>query len=327
MLLLKLPVDILDVIFFQSGLDPADLAHLATLHSALYHLVIPRLYKDNIRQRHAHCLFWAAKTGTLRTLSKALSYGADPNTAGPDEADTMEMLEAYADYTSLRIKVAWAQKVFGTPLHFAASLGHGEIVAALLDAGADIHAPSRGLCRCAFNGSRGYRVTSEAEGHGMNESIRPLPNWLPLHHAVCNGHLSTANLLLDRGASLQMCYEPHAQEDFLALPSLVHCATGNGLETLVQRALEVDIRTALRAENELDSPLHYACESWNSKGAIRRLVAAGHDVNLNCGWPVRKTPLLVPAKWVTILPPFICSEQEPILDNWPQMNWKMTRMI
>ncbi|KAK8091669.1 hypothetical protein PG997_002030 [Apiospora hydei] len=49
--------------------------------------------------------------------------------------------------------------------------------------------------------------------------------------------------------------------------------------------------TALRGEDDLDSPLHYACESWDSEGVINLLVAAGHDLNLECGWPRQRTPL------------------------------------
>ncbi|KAK8022610.1 hypothetical protein PG993_013377 [Apiospora rasikravindrae] len=292
-MLLSLPVEILIEITCHSGLDPADLAHLATLHSALYHIAIPHLYKNDIQHGGSHCMFWAATNGRLQTLTKALEHGADPNVVGPDEADSEALLDAFADVgnpdNDHNFGDPLLEEVYGTPLHTAASFGHNDIVAALLDAGADVHAPSRGLCKCRFNTLRGFR--EPLEDRELLDDDFPFPNWLPLHHAVCHGHVSTANLLLDRGASLQMCYEPRSFALLKKLPSLVHCAAANGLEELVQRALEMDAGTALRGEDDLDSPLHYACESWDSEGVIQRLVAAGHDLNVECGRHRPMTPL------------------------------------
>ncbi|KAK7937401.1 uncharacterized protein PG986_014269 [Apiospora aurea] len=292
-MLLSLSVEILTEITCQSDLDPADLAHLATLHSALYHIAIPHLYMNDLRHGGSHCMFWAAKNGRLQTLIKALEHGADPNVVGPDEADSEAMLDVFADVGNPdnddNLGESLFKEVYGTPLHSAASFGHDDIVAALLDAGADVHAPSRGICKCRFHCLRGSR--DSLEDRQLLDGDFPLPNWLPLHHAVCHGRVSTANLLLDRGASLQMCYEPRSLELALKLPSLVHCAAANGLESLVQRALEIDAGTPLRGEDDLDSPLHYACESWDSDGVIKHLVAAGHDLNLECGRFQLRTPL------------------------------------
>ncbi|KAK8109090.1 hypothetical protein PG984_014891 [Apiospora sp. TS-2023a] len=274
MFLLSLPVELLIEIICEHGLEPVDLAHLASLHSALYQIAIPHLYKNDIQHGRSHCLMWAARNGSLRTLTNALDYGADPNMVGPDEADTENMLKRFADlpdFENIRHDMRDV-KEYGTPLHFAAKAGYNDIVAALLDAGANVHAVSRGLCKCRF-----HHTLQLTDNDGEPEV--PLPNWLPLHHAVCHGHLSTANLLLDRGASLQMCYEPRASKDLPKLPSLVHCAAANGLETLVQRALDTDVRTALRGDSDMDSPLEYALETWDNEGVIKRLVAAGHNIN------------------------------------------------
>lgn len=64
-------------------------------------------------------------------------------------------------------------------------------------------------------------------------------------------------------------------EGYIEPPNLLHCASARGLEGLVQRALETDPTLLGRGA---DSPLHYATESWNSEGVIRRLVCAGADL-------------------------------------------------
>ncbi|KAK7960536.1 dil and ankyrin domain-containing protein [Apiospora saccharicola] len=219
---------------------------------------------------------WAARNGSLRTLTIALEYGADPNTVGPDEADTEDTLNLYADVTRLNyVDDRWLHREYGTPLHFAAKAGRDDIVAALLDAGANVHAVSRGVCNCRIHGT-----SEEGPVDPSGDDIFPLPHWLPLHHAICQGHLSTANLLLDRGAPLHMCYEPCGREDLPKLPSLVHSAAAKGLETMVQRALDTDVRTHLQGDSELDSPLDYALETWDNEGVIKRLVVAGHNLNI-----------------------------------------------
>lgn len=165
----------------------------------------------------------------------------------------------------------------------------------LLDFKAKINLPSCRVCECEENWNLGDIYSHVS-----------VPRWLPLHHAVCQGHIITANILLDRGASVQVSVERVAKEDVddddngedddgkdkykhdRYGPSLVHCASARGLESLVQRAIEMD-PTILNCTTD-ESPFHYASETWNAEGVIRCLASAGADLEKITGYP-QLTPM------------------------------------
>lgn len=94
-----------------------------------------------------------------------------------------------------------------SPLAWAAIHGHDSMVQYLLDYGADIEQTSEKLCSCCDSKLlRCPRKILEpldfySRDPDDDDSIDGfIPEWTPLHYALCNEHESTARLLIERGA-------------------------------------------------------------------------------------------------------------------------------
>ncbi|RYP35755.1 hypothetical protein DL767_003700 [Monosporascus sp. MG133] len=251
--------ELLGLILGDEALQLKDLAALARTCTFFYQIATSHLYRFNIKHEHSSTLFWAVENSQLRTMRRALELGADPNTVGPDPGESLEeLLNAVTGN-----KIDEEEYTYGSPLHYAARAGDDQMVNLLLDYGAKTDAPSRDLCDCLEHRDVGSPTWC----------VEP-PRWFPLHHAVCRGHVVTATILIDRGAPMQMAYEV---EEVGYGPSLLHCASARGLESLVRRALEKD--PALLGRKARDSPFDYTTQSWKSEGVIRCLLSAGADLD------------------------------------------------
>ena len=91
-----------------------------------------------------------------------------------------------------------------TPLHYASSDGHTEVVAALLAAGADVNAksstdwtPLHCACNCGRLEIAQTLITAGADVNARNSGVST-----PLHYACINGHLKIAEALIEAGADV-----------------------------------------------------------------------------------------------------------------------------
>lgn len=152
------------------------------------------------------------------TVRRFLENGADINTdkifrTHADQklaADRKLDVDMLQDENQWRSDLRWHPRSIFTPLALAAALGHGSMVAFLLDHGADIEKPGKGLCVCSqgenivqlhFPPHGGYGGVDDEEYIMDDESAFC---WTPLHIALCRGHESTAMLLLQRGANYKV---------------------------------------------------------------------------------------------------------------------------
>lgn len=122
--------------------------------------------------------------------------------ASGDAARVLELVReepARAGYTS--------QDGF-SPLGLGAFFGHPEVVAVLLDAGADPNVPSRNAMKvtplhsgaACSDPSKALAICRALLGAGADPNVRQAGGWTPLHQAASHGNGRLASLLLDRGA-------------------------------------------------------------------------------------------------------------------------------
>ena len=137
-----LPLELLIAI----PLSRQSLARVVRVNRRLYHTLNPVLYERNTKgsSPRTSCIIWGALNGRLGTVKLGHQHGGDVNL---DPKDT--------PWTESRSSEIWAYRNIpkdktdsATALQFAVRYGHIDIVAYLLEHGADVHAPSLACCRC-----------------------------------------------------------------------------------------------------------------------------------------------------------------------------------
>ncbi|KAI0459281.1 ankyrin [Xylaria acuta] len=190
-----------------------------------------------------------------------------------------------------------AYHIFWAALHLAAANGQDEAVCFLIDKGANIDAPSKKFCECQ---QVKVYVTYDEDSH--------LPLWSPLHMAICRGHLQTARLLLNRGASIFVEIDgleglesksdsvsadtSAAAADPTTRPrnqnrcTALHAACFHGEYSLVKTLIEDGYQSQLEVEDILgQTPLAYAFCAHQYGAIIPYLQNKGCDINIKVGNP------------------------------------------
>ncbi|ODM20942.1 hypothetical protein SI65_03995 [Aspergillus cristatus] len=130
MAMLKLPYELLMLIARQ--LESKDLNALLQCHPYLYHSLNNYLYYYNVHHHDASALFWATTAGSDVTLQRLLDAGANVRW----ELRYWACSKSSPSRIHLRGR---AEGIKERPISYAASHGHVEIVAKLLDQGVDIN--------------------------------------------------------------------------------------------------------------------------------------------------------------------------------------------
>ncbi len=189
-----------------SKLSCSSLAVFARTTRTCHIIASPILYTRHGRRAVA----WASKHGRLDLIQTVLSY------AEGNDARTKTLLdwpycvkeeltkEDYSDPdgwwqgTYETVTYGWMRTYwksdFATPLHVASLNGHDDIVTFLLDRGASIEAPAKGLCNClpvceSLDVLDDHILQGFGGGEEPAEDIDGLDvtnlAWIPLHFAVC----------------------------------------------------------------------------------------------------------------------------------------------
>jgi ankyrin repeat protein len=288
--ILRLPAEI--VLLIDELLEIQDRLALGRTNRRFYSLINPVLYRDNVKLANASSLFWGAEHGQLGTLKHALAAGADLNARGPLPRKPGDRDSTAPDNDNTDNDVdddaGAATDLFEDPnqphttaLHLAAKSGHRDIVEWLLDNGADIDAPSFRVCDCQ---------TLKSARH-PSRRLPEWPRWRALHTAMCNQERAVAELLIFRGASLDLDASPGHNHTAL------HSAAAHGLVPVIKLLALNNINLDVNQRDAWDNTaLHYVSEIWSPRDSadirdtITKLLALGADIEAHND--VGHTPLL-----------------------------------
>ncbi len=223
-------------------------------------------------------LMAAARTGRVKTVRELLAHGARV-----DAADTEH------DQTALM---------------WAAANRHAEVIRALIESGADVHARSRTRMRKVYLPSRGasYRLSFEEHIASGDIEEREHGGFSPLLFVAQQGDAESAQLLLDAGADVNdtapIGWSALAVAAFLNQTAVAHVLLDAGAELDVGEAGFTALHAAvLRGDGALVKSLlaHGAnpnVEITRATGARRQSGDYGFSANM-----VGATPLYLAARY------------------------------
>lgn len=197
---------------------------------------------------------WAVWSKRFKTITRLLENGADINNDRMCRAQYEEK-----DATGQDWPFEWDPSSIFTPLALAAAIGHDSMVAFLLDHGADIEKPGKGLCVCSLGENIVELDFPPFNGRGGVDDLEYVMNdenafcWTPLHIAMCRGFESTAMLLLERGANYQVTC-PCEAGPWNAL----HTATRMNQRKVIDYLLDDKLVNINEAGHQGLTPLHLA---------------------------------------------------------------------
>ena len=243
----------------------ADVLRLLLDHNADEHV------RNNNGNTALHC---AARSGHLDVARILLGRGA--------EVDARNYLEITIHCASTDIQAdPWSSLILDehlrdrgmTPLHYAASNGHPEVVLLLLERNAEVNAQdNRGFTPFLFASRMGNTDTFQLLlDHNGNEHVRDNECRTPLHYAVYLNHLDAARFLLERNVDINARDTNGLTPLFCASAS--YYDDTSALKLLLDRGADDHVR-----DGAGNTPLHYTAIN-NLLDCAQLLLDRGAEVN------------------------------------------------
>jgi ankyrin repeat protein len=265
--LFRLPNELLmRVVILGADADPSNIygiwgknfiVRVSETSRRLYAIANPILYSWVAQAEHENspAVKWASMNNRLDILRKAIQAGQNVNAVFEKPLSLLGL-----DPTRDR------QQTF-TALHLAARRGNDEIVGYLIDNGADLDATASN-----------WDEIDPAPG-----SIYGRENHYPILAAVWANQISTACLMLSRGASVSIG-PPERMSPYQDLsPTILHAAAARSHVELCRKLVAEGIVDVNARCDRGFTPLHWACmkpmASAGSEDALPILVQLGADVN------------------------------------------------
>ncbi|KAJ5555242.1 hypothetical protein N7535_007682 [Penicillium sp. DV-2018c] len=251
--LLALPNELLLIIAEHQDTQ-RDKNALARTNHRCHALLNPPLYAYNVRHHLGSALHWGASHGLFRTTQESLKQGAD-----------IESIDTQLD---------------ARPLILATRSDHADIVALLLEHGADPYAQRRGPGAFALAVTRKKAATLKAFlAHGVGPNHRNWAGYTPLHCAaggVFGNYEAVVTALIEAGADLE------STTPLGETPLQIACRVGavDVVRCLVESGADCNQR-----HKSGKSLIHLAARSKQA-GMVRVLVDAGADIEMrdDSGW-------------------------------------------
>jgi ankyrin repeat protein len=199
----------------------SDKAALAATCRGFNAALTSQLWTDHAKM----ALGWGVEKNQIPTVERAIRHGANVNAR----------FAAFGDYCISE----WHA------INVAVNRGHLSMVAFLISQGADVMAYSSRLCSCSTH------IDGDRYPH----------QFMPLHTAICSGHIDIAKLLLAKGA------DPNIIRTIIADPTrnttALHMATKHGHTDLIN-FLVTSCGSNIDAKDEYgETPLYTICD-WGS---------------------------------------------------------------
>ncbi|TWU71802.1 hypothetical protein ED733_000524 [Metarhizium rileyi] len=253
-----------------------DIDAFAKSSKRLYAILIAHLYRYNAHNSSASALVWAAKSGRVETLQRAVATGVRvhefallPAASEEGHAGIVRLLLATpgAD-ADVKNQGGW------TSLAAASRQGHVDVVKLLLEANADLQTNYAGWTPLNVAANDGHaEVVKLLLAKGAGVSAPSDTGWTPLKSAACNGHLEVVKLLLTHGADV------HATADQMWTP--LHSAANSGHGDVVELLMDHGADSAVATADGW-TPLTLAADQGMEE-AVQTLLAKGADVALPGG--------------------------------------------
>lgn len=236
-------------------LAAADLNSLAVTCRRLYMTVNPLLYQYNISEQNADAVLWACETNTIATLERLREQGARFDFV-------VKKITRAPQYPPVRF----------APVHVAAKHGRIEVLAWLLDHGAKPDVLSQAYCGCSCFPDM-FPLTSR----DLPSFV--VPQWSPLHTAVCRGQNDAAIFLIERGTSLGV--SQRSEDVQTRLPrsrpvtdidvTILHTAAATNNVALIDYLVKQGLADISCVDRAGYTPIHYASISAHTSEALPRL--------------------------------------------------------
>lgn len=249
----NLPIEV--VVLIAEACRVPEKSALVRTNRQLNELLTPVLYRYNIQREGSSAMFWAAEQGCIKTFDRLLSHGAEVN-----DNHASRFLVVHKHFYPYRPRRL--HDTFFTPLHIAAKFGQDDAVKWLLNHGARIEAVAHNLCGCQDG------ATDIANDTDFDPRLSPLST--PLHIAICNGQLTTAKLLVSRGAELDV-----------GVATPLHTAARFNNAEAVDFLLKNELADVDQSDNHGYAPLHLACMTFQDVSAMEKLFEFDADLEVN----------------------------------------------
>ena len=155
-----------------------------------------------------------------------------------------------------------------TPLHKACDAGDEAMVIALLDAGADIHAPSTMAGKSVYGRKAHSKASRLKTSYGKGAT--------PLHVTAFKGCSRVISILLAKGANI------NATDEFGWTPLFISSYFGRERAVAALIEAHADL-TVCSEDTSKNTPLHVAARNEHA-GIVSKLLQGGAAVDVTDGW-------------------------------------------